>query len=173
MGSEGANKREMHLVLTNISKRPNIRSLLLTASAFQCRSVLVVGQRNFDFHPDSSDMPRQLREHVRSGKLLIIRFEKWANCVSYLKENNMLLVGVEIHEQAKNIEEYVNCTSPIAFLMGNEVQGLNAKHMNSCDGFVRIPQYGGGTASLNVNVAASIILHRYDQAIRGEVSIIK
>lgn len=30
-----------------------------------------------------------------------------------------------------------------------------------CDSFVYISQYGGGTASLNVTVATSIILHRY------------
>ena len=33
--------------------------------------------------------------------------------------------------------------------------------MAICDGFVYIPQYGPGTASLNVAVAASIILHRF------------
>ena len=30
-----------------------------------------------------------------------------------------------------------------------------------CDFFVYIPQYGGGTASLNVTVAASIVLHHF------------
>ncbi len=30
-----------------------------------------------------------------------------------------------------------------------------------CDSFVYIPQYGMGTASLNVTVAASIILHQF------------
>ena len=33
--------------------------------------------------------------------------------------------------------------------------------MRNCDSFVYIPQYGVGTASLNVAVAASIILHHY------------
>ena len=30
-----------------------------------------------------------------------------------------------------------------------------------CDFFVYIPQYGGGTASLNVTVAASIVLQHF------------
>ena len=38
----------MYLVLTNISKRPNVRSLFLTAAAFGCEGVFVVGQRTFD-----------------------------------------------------------------------------------------------------------------------------
>jgi hypothetical protein len=33
--------------------------------------------------------------------------------------------------------------------------------MSLYDGFVKISQYGGGTASLNVSVAAGIILHRF------------
>ena len=39
--------------------------------------------------------------------------------------------------------------------------GLSAKECEICDFFVYIPQYGGGTASLNVTVAASIILHHF------------
>ena len=33
--------------------------------------------------------------------------------------------------------------------------------MSICDAFVYIPQYGSGTASLNVTVAGSIILHHF------------
>ncbi|XLR58313.1 hypothetical protein S83_008985, partial [Arachis hypogaea] len=39
--------------------------------------------------------------------------------------------------------------------------GLSAKECEICDFFVYIPQYGGGTASLNVNVTASIVLHHF------------
>jgi tRNA G18 (ribose-2'-O)-methylase SpoU len=46
-------------------------------------------------------------------------------------------------------------------MLGNEGQGMNAKQMSLCDKFVYIPQHGPGTASLNVAVAASIVLHHY------------
>uniref|UniRef100_A0A0D3DE83 tRNA/rRNA methyltransferase SpoU type domain-containing protein n=1 Tax=Brassica oleracea var. oleracea TaxID=109376 RepID=A0A0D3DE83_BRAOL len=39
--------------------------------------------------------------------------------------------------------------------------GLSAKEYEICDFFVYIPQYGCGTASLNVTVAASIVLHHF------------
>lgn len=35
-----------------------------------------------------------------------------------------------------------------------------AEQMDACDGFIRIAQYGGGTASLIVNVAANFVMHR-------------
>ncbi len=40
-------------------------------------------------------------------------------------------------------------------------QGLSPKQMAQCDAFVYIPQHGAGTASLNVTVAASIVLHHF------------
>jgi tRNA G18 (ribose-2'-O)-methylase SpoU len=158
---------DMYLVVTNISKRKNIRALLDTAAAFGCKSVLVVGQKTFDMDPEGSDVPAALQEHIRSGGLPIQRFASWDDCVTYLGERKIRLVGVEIHKDAQPIEHFFDSIDT-AFLMGNEGQGLNDKQMNSCDAFVRIPQYGSGTASLNVYVASSIILHRYHHWQRGE-----
>ena len=98
----------------------------------------------------------------------VIHFEKWKTCVQHLMEQDIVLVGVEIHPDAVNLDDFCNISNNnnndnknIAFLMGNEGQGIHEKHMASCQAFVKIPQYGGGTASLNVNVAASIVLHSY------------
>ncbi|CAN0310824.1 unnamed protein product [Ectocarpus sp. 13 AM-2016] len=47
---------------------------------------------------------------------------------------------------------------------GNEAStgsGMSEQQKACCDSFVYISQHGGGTASLNVTVAASIVLHRY------------
>ena len=70
------------------------------------------------------------------------------------------IVGVEIDDGAIDVEDEP-FEGDTAFMMGNEGQGMNEKQMNVCDGFVRIAQYGGGTASLNVSVAAGIVLHRF------------
>lgn len=158
---------DMYLVVTNISKPKNIRALLQTAAAFGCKAVLVVGQKTFDMDPYGSDIPAALQEHVRSGGLPIQRFASWDDCTSYLKERKIRLVGVEIHKDAQLIDHFFDSIDT-AFLMGNEGQGLNDKQMNSCDAFVRIPQFGSGTASLNVYVASSIIFHRYHHWQRGE-----
>lgn len=40
-------------------------------------------------------------------------------------------------------------------------QGLSSRQKAVCDKFVYIPQYGSGTASLNVAVACSIVLHHF------------
>ena len=46
-------------------------------------------------------------------------------------------------------------------MLGNEGQGLSPKQISLCDSFVYIPQHGCGTASLNVAVACSIVLHHF------------
>lgn len=38
---------------------------------------------------------------------------------------------------------------------------MNPKQLALCDSFLYIPQHGPGTASLNVAVAASIVLHTF------------
>lgn len=50
---------------------------------------------------------------------------------------------------------------PTAFMLGNEGHGMTDRQMALCDRFVYISQYGAGTASLNVAVAASIVLHQF------------
>jgi tRNA G18 (ribose-2'-O)-methylase SpoU len=154
---------QMYLVITNISKRNNIKSLLHTAEACGCVGVFVVGQ------------PRCTLDFDSSVNISVIRFDKWNECVQYLRERNILLVGVEIHPDAVNVDDFRR-TSPlqqqqqqdVAFLMGNEGQGIHEKHMASCQAFVKIPQYGSGTASLNVNVAASIVLHSFHLTLRAD-----
>ena len=192
-GDVVVNKPRSVLIITNISKRANVRSLLQVGVAFGCSKILVVGQKAFNFTilSDSSDfssndtvvsdIPKHLVPVFESGIVTIERFDKWQNCVSYLKENSIMLIGVEIHPDAKTIQQIChdlssandNGGNDVAFVMGNEGTGLQDKQMNSCDMFCRIPQYGSGTASLNVYVAASLILyhfHQYQRRRRAETA---
>jgi tRNA G18 (ribose-2'-O)-methylase SpoU len=157
----------MYLVICNISKRPNVQALFSTAAAFGCKGVFVVGQKSFDTNPTGPDIPTPIRNYILEGKMTIQRFANWAEFLEFIKGEHIRLLGVEIHKDAKAIDEYFdnsnNATVKTAFLMGNEGQGLSKKQLESCDGFVRIPQYGNGTASLNVYVACSIVLQRYHQ----------
>ena len=70
------------------------------------------------------------------------------------------ILGIEIDPSSISLEHQSFRTST-AFMMGNEGQGMTAKQMAICDGFVRIEQYGGGTASLNVSVSVGIVLQRF------------
>jgi tRNA(Leu) C34 or U34 (ribose-2'-O)-methylase TrmL len=126
-------------------------------------------------HHHQSDLPRNLIPAVQAGRLHIRRFAKWNEFVNHVRSRSIRLLGVEIHPMAQTIAAEIarsHCFTQqqeqqqphhIAVLMGNEGTGIHPKHMQDCDGFVRIPQYGGGTASLNVYVAASIVLYHFHQ----------
>ena len=70
------------------------------------------------------------------------------------------IIGIEIDPSSVSLEQQSFRTST-AFMMGNEGQGMTSKQMAICDGFVRIEQYGGGTASLNVSVSVGVVLQRF------------
>jgi tRNA G18 (ribose-2'-O)-methylase SpoU len=159
--------QEPSILIYNISKAPNIKSLLRNAVAFGCKTVFVAGQKSFKFDPDEekSGIPTSVKPMIREGHLNIIRFDKLEECVDHIHSLGTTLVGVEIDETAKDIESE-DCFEPdsaVCFMMGNEGTGMNEKQMRLCDRFVKIRQYGGGTASLNVSIAAAIVLQVYNQ----------
>ncbi len=219
------------MIITNISKRQNVRNLIQIGAAFGVRTIFVVGQKNFNFdvqtnHDDeqdhhdanessnsnnkstTSDIPMAILDAVKRGKINIIRFDKLEQCVEHIKslpcceeataaeaareekthatvlenkdnasekrsnsssESTIQILGVEIDPSSINLEQEDVFTASTAFMMGNEGQGMTTKQMSVCDGFVRISQYGGGTASLNVSVAAGLVLHRFFHWSRGDV----
>jgi len=151
----------------------------------------------FDPDAEGTDLPSILQNAVRNGRMTIVKFDKLEDCVDHIKSipccddvataegnctaenigaNNTAqttkrptipIIGVEIDNSSKNLEEEP-FTSSVAFMMGNEGSGMSSKQTAACDGFIRISQYGGGTASLNVSVAAGLVLHRFFHWSRGD-----
>jgi len=95
------------------------------------------------------------------------------SCLDHIQAKQSLpisLVGAEIDDNSQvldNLESvppFVAEGNDIVILMGNEGQGIHPKHLEACQGrLIRIPQYGIGTASFNVNVACSIDLYHIHQ----------
>ncbi len=163
--NEKKQKGRLYLIITNISKSPNIKSLIRSAAAFGADTIFVAGQKKFNFNDEDkdSDIPTNLKPLMAAGLLKIIKFEKLEECIDHVHSLGIKVLGVEIDESAVDLDEADNSLfdGDTAFMMGNEGSGMNKKQMTLCDGFVKIKQFGGGTASLNVSVAAGIVLHRF------------
>mmetsp|Transcript_38501 Transcript_38501/g.93317 ORF Transcript_38501/g.93317 Transcript_38501/m.93317 type:complete len:269 (-) Transcript_38501:79-885(-) len=177
----------MHLIIANIQKIANVRSMLKAAVAFGCHSVVIVGQENNKKRHNF--FPAQFQQATKTNQIKLHHFDKWKECIEYLKNpcndlqqkhnneqqeqqrnnNNrrMYIVGVEIDERSRLFDdEYFQKYVPkdetdIALLMGNEGQGIIPQYLEECHQIIRIPQYGSGTASLNVNVACNIVLYKF------------
>ncbi|RLN97106.1 hypothetical protein BBJ28_00011531 [Nothophytophthora sp. Chile5] len=169
------------LILNNVQKVKNIKNMLTSASAFGVCEVFVVGQKKFDLEAHAA--------FLSSLRCPITRLPTLQDCRAHCQALGIRIIGVEIMASARSISERP-FSGDTAFIMGNEVQsrshleyamlyivficgwwhcvrfcvqgsGMNSAQVAICDAFVYIPQYGGGTASLNVTVAASIILQSF------------
>lgn len=141
---------ESYVVVHNIAKRHNVGTLARSGTAFGVTEMVLVGRRDFN----------AFGSHGSTSHIRFRHFHSLSEARIYLKEKNCDICGVEITDDAVPVNEHPFKRST-AFLLGNEGTGLSAKECEICDFFVYIPQYGCGTASLNVTVAASIVLHHF------------
>jgi tRNA(Leu) C34 or U34 (ribose-2'-O)-methylase TrmL len=137
----------------NVAKRHNVGNLLRSCTAFGVKAACLVGSHDFNsFGAHGADQHLPLRHYPTLDE-----------CVCDLKRRDgCRIVGVEIDPSATPVHAHAAFTGATAFMLGNEGQGLSAKQLRLCDGgLVYIAQHGPGTASLNVTVAASIVLHQF------------
>lgn len=156
---------QLYLVIVNIGKFQNVWAMVHGGMAMGCTEILLVGQ---------AKNAQRLLERAGNDAILqkvLRRFDKWNDCVAYMKNVKKIhLIGVEIDARSQPFnDEYFEKHVPysaaaaesLGILLGNEGQGILPKFLKVCDSLIRIPQYGCGTASLNVNVACSIVLYRF------------
>ncbi|KZV52238.1 hypothetical protein F511_41264 [Dorcoceras hygrometricum] len=147
---EKEGKYDSYVVVHNIAKRHNVGTLARSATAFGVEEMILVGRRDFN----------AFGSHGSTSHVRFRNFPSLSLARSFLKERDCDICGVEITDGARAVNDHPFRKST-AFLLGNEGTGLSDKECEICDFFIYIPQYGGGTASLNVTVAASIVLHHF------------
>lgn len=141
---------ESFLLIHNVAKRHNLGTLARSATAFGVTEIILVGRKDFN----------AFGSHGATLHLQFRHFHTLADAVKFLKAKDVSICGVEITEGAARVHKHPFNRST-AFVLGNEGSGLSDKEMEICDSFVYIPQNGPGTASLNVTVAASIVLNQF------------
>ena len=147
-----AASRRLFLVLNAIGKDRNIGSLLRTAVAFGAE-VIVCGsnERSVSTHgAKGSERHAHVRCFPGRGGL--------AAAAAWLRARGVRLLGLEIAAGALPITARP-FSGATALMPGNETLGLTDAQKALCDGFVYVPQFGNGTASLNVAAATAIALH--------------
>ncbi len=134
-----------------MSKRNNIGNIVRSCSAFGASAVFVAGRKKDTMFYGS---------HGTRNKLPIRFFDSLAEVRAHCAERGIHVCGIEILAEARPVHSHP-WRGPTAFILGNEGQGLTQREKDACDSFVYISHYGSGTASLNVTVAGSIVLHHY------------
>lgn len=138
------------LMLFNIQKAGNFGKLIRTANALGVFEICIVGRREYATHG----------HHDTKSATEFRHFFKPLDAIEYYRTEGFDIVGVEIGEDAKNINSHIFSRDTV-LLMGNETTGISPDLLARCDYWVYVPQFGVG-ASLNVNVAAGIVLNAFN-----------
>ncbi len=89
------------------------------------------------------------------SRMKVCRVDNLKNTIDYLKEYGLQIVSC--HEKTESYYFNADLTKPTAIIMGSEENGISNEYLKRSDIQVKIPMVGN-IASLNVSVAAGIIL---------------
>lgn len=157
-----ARTRHLTLVLEDVYQTHNSSAVLRSMESWGIQDIYAIENRN-PFH-----MHRRISKGAYDW-LTIHRYHDHANntqvCIDELKAKGYRIVATALHENAKTIDQ-LDITPKTAIVMGTELSGVSKTILEQADDNVVIPMHGF-TESLNVSVAAAIIMQRLSERLRG------
>ena len=156
-----ADKKPLVVVMDNIRSMHNVGSVFRTSDAFLIAGICLCG---FTPQPPHRDIQKTALGATESVDWLY--YENTISAVTALKEQGYKVFAIEQTKGSislENFKTYINeksnnnSNNALAFVFGNEVDGVSEEVLAICDGAVEIPQYGM-KHSLNISVAAAIVL---------------
>ena len=110
----------------------------------------------------------------RIEKEIALGAEKWVDiarhtnrnsCLQVLKEKGYQIIATSPHEGSTLLDDF-DITTPSAIFFGTEKEGLHNDVLTRADGCIKIPMHGF-TESLNISVAAAIIIQNLTSRLRN------
>ncbi len=124
-----------------------------------------------DIYAIENTNPFHMHRRIAKGAfdwLTIHQFHEHKNntlaCIQDLKSKGYKVVATALHENAIPLEE-LDITQKTAIVMGTELSGVSSTILEQADENVVIPMHGF-TESLNVSVAASVIMQHLSNKLR-------
>ncbi|RYD78098.1 MAG: TrmH family RNA methyltransferase [Sphingobacteriales bacterium] len=144
------------VVLDNIRSMSNVGSVFRTSDAFVAEKILLCGI--------TAQPPHREIQKTALGATESVDWEHHPHiydAVKGLKDAGYIIIGVEQTDSSVKLNDFVPDTDKkFALIMGNEVEGISEEVLPLLDFALEIPQMGT-KHSLNVSVAAGIVLYRF------------
>jgi tRNA G18 (ribose-2'-O)-methylase SpoU len=155
-----ANKKPIVVVLDNIRSMHNVGSVFRTADGFLIDGICLCG---FTPQPPHRDIHKTALGATETVDWL--HYENTLMAVEALKQKGFKIYAIEQTEGSISLEKFKQLNpnvsnESIAFVFGNEVDGVEEAVIEVCDGVIEIPQWGM-KHSLNISVAAAIVLWEF------------
>lgn len=148
-----AEKNKVMVVLDNIRSMHNVGSVFRSADAFLVEGICLCGYTPQPPHRDIHKTALGATETIDW-----IHLPTTLEAVQQLKEKGYKVFALEQVEGSIPLDQFkTDNFFPLAIVLGNEVEGVDAEVLKLCDGCIEIPQFGM-KHSLNVSVAAGIVL---------------
>ncbi len=157
--SKVVKKSEYILVLHNIRSVYNVGSLFRTADAVGITKILLSGYSSTPI--DRFGRARQDFAKCALGSEKTVVWEyvpSPTKSILSMKQSGFTVVGVEQDGRSVDYKK-TKKTSKMVFIVGTETTGMTKSLLAVCDLIVEIPMHGK-KESLNVSVAAGIVLYR-------------
>ncbi|MCD6363838.1 MAG: 23S rRNA (guanosine(2251)-2'-O)-methyltransferase RlmB [Synergistetes bacterium] len=148
------------VALDGVEDPRNLGAILRTAEAVGVKSVILPSRRSAGITPavvkTSSGAVARLR---------VVRVNSMVSSLLRLKDIGFWIIGADL-EGGQRYDE-TDYPSPSVLVLGREGKGLHRSTRKLCDMRVYIPMYGK-VQSLNVSVAAGIILYEMVKRLRAK-----
>ncbi len=153
--TEGA---QLVVVLDGVEDPHNLGAIIRTAHAAGAGSVLIPERRAAGLTETVAKAAAGALEHLPVARVTNIN-----RTLENLKRRGFWIYGID--ERGDQDHDRVVWNTPAAIVLGAEGKGLHQQVREHCDVLVRIPM-SGQIASLNVSVAAGIVLFAWKSARR-------
>jgi tRNA G18 (ribose-2'-O)-methylase SpoU len=144
-------KQDIYVILDNIRSMHNVGAIFRTCDAAGVKQVFLCGITATPPRPQISKTALNTINHV-SWKY----YKSTLRIVNRLKDMGVMVIGLEQTDRSINFKNF-NYQTPIAIILGNEVDGISKKVLEQCHAHVEIPMRGVAK-SLNVSTACGIAL---------------
>ena len=147
------------LIVHNVRSAHNVGSIFRTAETAGVNEIYLTGYTPTPIDKFGKNRKDLAKTALGAEKTIPWKkFIKVGEAIKKLKKENFFIIAVE---QSKNSIDYkkVKPKQKTAFIVGNEVRGLDRKVLSKCDAVAEIPMKGK-KESLNVSVATGVTLFR-------------
>jgi 23S rRNA (guanosine2251-2'-O)-methyltransferase len=149
--SRGEGDRGLVLMLDGIMDPHNLGSIIRTAYCLGADGVVIPEDRSARI---TATVGKTSAGSV--WQMPVARVVNLSHAIDFFKDNGFWVFGAEARVGQSIHEADFNC--PVVLVMGGEAKGIRALVKRKCDFLVHIPMTASFN-SLNVSVAAGIILH--------------
>jgi 23S rRNA (guanosine2251-2'-O)-methyltransferase len=156
--------RGLHVVLDGIEDPHNLGAIVRTAHAAGASAIVIPERRAAGLTETVSRSAAGALAY-----LPVVRVTNVNRALEELKKSGYWIYGLD--ERGTETHDRVEYAAPTAIVLGAEGKGLHQTTARHCDFLVRIPMAaasgGPGVASLNVSVAAGVVLFEWRRRLSG------